>query len=447
MKRISVFIGAVLLLFMFAAFAYAPKAEAHAEPESCTPPIDGTVETAPDKLVCTTTQALDPNESKLEVYNASGVQVDKGDSQVDLNDPDRTKISVSLDTTKMRDGVYTVKWETYSVDDNEDASGEFKFTVGSPSVAQPTAAATPSPQAEEHEDDAAAHYCTENGGTVTTRFPAYRTNAPVSQWIRLAGSRDFCTFHAPADSTGFQSQISIALDTLYADEPTLAVLAYLEPLSLPPFTGANPSTLYCNRLGGTDIFGGMNNAAGGGWVTEASDSPTNFQVVNMCIFPDLSSIDSWGLTYKANGIVRGTDLQGVVRYQPTALPNVFIPGSGSNQPAAATVDKTLTKSDNGTTTALKVGDTLRVELPSNPSTGYSWQIADNDSSVLAPIGESQFSLSPDATPIPGSGGVQTFHFHAIGEGESTLTLIYVRPWETSVTPTPNDTWTVQVNVE
>jgi methionine-rich copper-binding protein CopC len=36
---------------------------------------------------------------------------------------------VSLDASKMRDGVYTVKWKTLSADDGDEARGEFKLTV------------------------------------------------------------------------------------------------------------------------------------------------------------------------------------------------------------------------------------------------------------------------------------------------------------------------------
>ncbi len=317
--------------------------------------------------------------------------------------------------------------------------------------AQPAAQATATPGATETPVSTSplpdpAQYCTQQGGTVTERYPVYNTNAPQDQWLRLAGKREFCTFLAPADETGFQSQISIALDTLYATEPTLAVLAYLEPVALPPFTGANPATLYCSKLGGTDIWGGQNNAAGGGWVTEAPDSATNFQVVGMCLFPDGSAIDSWGLTYKANGVIRGTDLSKVVRYQPTQLPSVFVSGTSSNQPAESVVDQTVTEADNGSDVTLKVGDTLRVQLPSNPSTGYSWQVSQDDKAILAPVGEPQFDLGPNVTPIPGRGGTETFTFKAVAAGETTLTLIYVRPWETNVTPTPNDTFTLNVTV-
>ncbi|MCC7165667.1 MAG: copper resistance protein CopC [Anaerolineae bacterium] len=131
-----------MVLAVLASTALVPLAQAHAEPQSCTPAIDSTVETAPDKIVCTTTQSMDPDASKLEVFDASGMPVDKGDSAVDLNDPDRKTISVSFDTAKMPEGVYTVKWATLSTEDNEAEEGEFTFTIGSPSGAQPTAAAT-----------------------------------------------------------------------------------------------------------------------------------------------------------------------------------------------------------------------------------------------------------------------------------------------------------------
>lgn len=189
MKRTSLFLGVLLLVLVLAASSFAPVAQAHAEPKECTPPIDGTVQTIPDKLVCITTQAMDAKESKLEVFDASGVQVDMGDSQVDLNDPDRTKISVSLDTAKMKDGVYTVKWDTFSTDDNEQEEGEFKFTVasGAPvaqATAEPTTAPTSAPEATATaavpEATAAAPEPTVAPTPAAPATPLPATGAPIS---------------------------------------------------------------------------------------------------------------------------------------------------------------------------------------------------------------------------------------------------------------------------
>ena len=50
---------------------------------------------------------------------------------------------------------------------------------------------------------------------------------------------------------------------------------------------------------------------GAGWVLD-SDSD---DVLEACIFPDLSSIDSWGLAYHSADIIRGKDLSKVLRYK------------------------------------------------------------------------------------------------------------------------------------
>ena len=48
-----------------------------------------------------------------------------------------------------------------------------------------------------------------------------------------------------------------------------------------------------------------------------------FDVAILCVFPDHSFIDDWGITYYAGGVVRGIDLKTVFRYQPTTLPAMY----------------------------------------------------------------------------------------------------------------------------
>jgi putative hemolysin len=159
-------------------------------------------------------------------------------------------------------------------------------------------------------------FCAQAGGNVRVRYPAYGTN--TSAPLRLAGERRFCEFTGEDGSS-----IVIAVDTLAAEEPTLAALAYLNPPPLDPGPpSGNPSSRYCSQLGGTDLFGGVS-AAGGGWVLQddpgagpAPGAPPAGDVIAMCIFPDLSTIDSWGLTYHSSGIVRGADLEPLLRYRP-----------------------------------------------------------------------------------------------------------------------------------
>jgi hypothetical protein len=46
--------------------------------------------------------------------------------------------------------------------------------------------------------------------------------------------------------------------------------------------------------------------------------------VSLCVFPDRSFIDEFGIFYYADGAVRGADLSKVMRYQPgSKLPAIF----------------------------------------------------------------------------------------------------------------------------
>ena len=152
----------------------------------------------------------------------------------------------------------------------------------------------------------AADYCVKKGGEVDDREPYFNTNGDPQSWLRLAGSRQFCKFTSKKDG----SRIFVELSTLYTDQPTLAALAYYAEVQMGSCNG-NPASCYCSLLGGSDLFGGIN-ANGGGWVKKSDPVDT---VLEACIFPDMSTIDSWGLAYHSAGIVRGKDLSKVLRYK------------------------------------------------------------------------------------------------------------------------------------
>ncbi len=149
-----------------------------------------------------------------------------------------------------------------------------------------------------------AAYCTRHGGEVDVRRPTFNTNG--GKPLKLAVERGFCRFTSKKDG----SSISLFLGTLTTRHPTLAALAYYAEVAYDGSTcKGSPGSCYCSQLGGTDLFGGIN-LSGGGWVlkTDATD------VLDACIFPDLSSIDSYGLFYHSAGIVRGKDLSKVLVY-------------------------------------------------------------------------------------------------------------------------------------
>jgi putative hemolysin len=149
----------------------------------------------------------------------------------------------------------------------------------------------------------AANYCTTTGGQVETRYPYFGTNNPNP--LRLAGMRQFCQY---TEKNG-GSRIHVLLSTLVATKPTLAALAYYAKVPLGQTGGGNPASYYCTQLGGTDLFGGIN-FAGGGWVEWGAIDES----LEACIFPDMSSIDSWGLTYHSANIIRGINLGRVLKY-------------------------------------------------------------------------------------------------------------------------------------
>lgn len=102
---------------------------------------------------------------------------------------------------------------------------------------------------------------------------------------------------------------------------------------------------------------------------------------------------------------------------------------------------TLTEADNGRSIDLPQGRTLAIKLEANPSTGYTWEVAELNPPILRQEGAVEFK--PNSTLI-GAPGTMTFRFKAINTGNTTLELIYHRPWEQDVAPLK--TFTLQVSV-
>lgn len=153
----------------------------------------------------------------------------------------------------------------------------------------------------------AAAYCVSKGGEVDFRQPYFNTNDNETNWLALSGDRAFCKFTLKKDG----SRIHVLLSTLYTEKPSLAALAYYAQVQLGSGCNGNPASCYCTQLGGTDLFGGIN-LNGGGWVQKSDPIDT---VLEACIFPDMSSIDSWGLAYHSASIIRGKDLSKVLRFK------------------------------------------------------------------------------------------------------------------------------------
>ena len=114
---------------------------AHARYARSEPPAGGMVDSAPFVLKTWFTQEL-MSQSTIAVFDENGVQVDLGDGRVDLDDPDRKLMLVSLPALPV--GVYTVWWQTISSEDGDTETGSFAIGVGMtpPAAASPIRAAS-----------------------------------------------------------------------------------------------------------------------------------------------------------------------------------------------------------------------------------------------------------------------------------------------------------------
>ena len=91
--------------------------------------------------------------------------------------------------------------------------------------------------------------------------------------------------------------------------------------------------------------------------------------------------------------------------------------------------------------SLAAGDTLRVVLGTNASTGYGWtaEAQISDRGVLTQTGH-QTIAPTDAKP--GAAGTEVWTFDAIKAGSATLTTSYGQPWPGGT----QDAWTFSAAV-
>ena len=97
----------------------------------------------------------------------------------------------------------------------------------------------------------------------------------------------------------------------------------------------------------------------------------------------------------------------------------------------SSASSSLSEDDDGTEVTVKVGEKLVVELPSNPTTGFAWTVADDG--PLAQVGEAEYAS--DAKPgVVGAGGTETFTFEAKEAGSGALVVMFMGPVADTSTP-------------
>ncbi|MEM1037508.1 MAG: protease inhibitor I42 family protein [Pseudomonadota bacterium] len=87
--------------------------------------------------------------------------------------------------------------------------------------------------------------------------------------------------------------------------------------------------------------------------------------------------------------------------------------------------QTLVGPETGTEVNLRVGGQVRIELSANVTTGYLWEITEQDENALKLV-SSEYLADPAPTGLVGSGGTRVFVFEAVSNMNSDLELTYQR---------------------
>ena len=90
----------------------------------------------------------------------------------------------------------------------------------------------------------------------------------------------------------------------------------------------------------------------------------------------------------------------------------------------------LNEASAGQPVKTQVGQRLRVTLPENRSTGYSWQLAGDCSQILA---KEDDKATPGPSNMPGAPGERAWVFAAKTAGNCELRFESTRPWEKTAT--------------
>lgn len=111
-------------------------------------------------------------------------------------------------------------------------------------------------------------------------------------------------------------------------------------------------------------------------------------------------------------------------------------------PTAETPNPLPEPSDPTQLIAVRADEIFELVLPSNPSTGYHWDIIPElDENIVQFVEQNYISGQP---VIPGSGGVDVWSFRAVSAGDTTIVLGYYPPGNTN---DPEEVVTFSIHVE
>ena len=88
------------------------------------------------------------------------------------------------------------------------------------------------------------------------------------------------------------------------------------------------------------------------------------------------------------------------------------------------------------------GEQFDIRLPSNPTTGYRWQVGGKLNMRIVRLVDTRYE--PTAPAPLGAGGTEIFTFVGVAQGSAKIQLVYLRPWEKGVAPARTSEYTVEV---
>jgi copper resistance protein C len=100
------------------------RLEAHAFLKNAEPGVGSTVHTSPNEVRIRFSENIEPAFSRIQVFNASGKEVDRRDIHLDRSD--HSLLHVSLPSLEA--GTYKVVWRAVSADTHA-TNGDFTFRV------------------------------------------------------------------------------------------------------------------------------------------------------------------------------------------------------------------------------------------------------------------------------------------------------------------------------
>jgi inhibitor of cysteine peptidase len=106
---------------------------------------------------------------------------------------------------------------------------------------------------------------------------------------------------------------------------------------------------------------------------------------------------------------------------------------------------TVSEPDNGSSVKLRPGGVMSVQLHANPSTGYTWEVAAIDTTLLRLNKTTEVQPPPHDPPIVGAPVTMIMEFQAMARGHTALKLVNHRPWEKDAPPA--QAFVLDVNID